>query len=243
MTMSLLRACFLPFSAALLLTACVANEPASLGDLETSDGSSSSSSSSSDESGTTAGEVDAVCDQLVGTTFSSVEEIVCVPAQEDEEPVYCHSWIELAEDGAFLWVEGDYGQGGAYTCEGGVLTLEGLDVDFSFDPATGILTWDGDEYQPDPLCPRVVGTTFVSVEELECGLGPDGPVPCHWQITFEEDGDLVWTYSDVGESGTYACQGGNLLVDGVDVMDGDIAFDPATGILTWDGVEYEVEPG
>lgn len=182
---------------------------------------------------------DAVCDPIVGTTFSSIEEIVCGPPQEEgEEPFLCHSWIEFDEDGSFLWMEADFGQGGTYTCEGGVLELEGLDVDFSFDPTTSILTWDGREYVPDAICEQIVGTAFLSVEELECGLGPDGPVLCNWQITFEEDGDYLWMYSDVGEGGTYTCQGGNLFISG----GSDVDFDAATGILTWDGVEYVAAP-
>ncbi len=184
---------------------------------------------------------DTICDPIVGTTFSSLEEVVCVPPPgEGDLPVLCHSWIEFGEDGSFLWVEGDFGQGGTYTCEGGVLALEGLDVDFSFDPATGILTWDGAEYVPDVLCEQIVGTTFLSVEQLECGLGPEGPVLCNWQITFEADGDYLWTYSDVGEGGSYVCQGGNFLVFGGSDVDFDL--DTATGILTWDGVEYEAAP-
>jgi hypothetical protein len=181
---------------------------------------------------------DTVCDQIVGTTFSSVEEIICFPTEEGEEPVYCHSWVEFEEDGSFLWMEADFGQGGTYTCEDGVLTLEGLDVGFSFDPATAVLTWDGKEYVPDTVCEQIVGTTFLSVEQLECGLGPDGPVLCNWQITFEEDGDYLWMYSDVGDGGTYSCQGGNLFISG----ENDLDFDPATGILTWDGVEYAAAP-
>lgn len=181
---------------------------------------------------------DAVCDPIVGTTFSSVEEIICFPTEEGEEPVYCHSWVEFAEDGTFIWMEADFGQGGTYTCEGGVLTLEGLEVEHAFDPATGVLTWDGKEFVPDTVCGQIVGTTFLSVDELECGLGEDGPVLCNWQITFEEDGDYLWMYSDVGEGGTYSCQGGNLFISG----ESDLDFDAATGILTWDGVEYVAAP-
>jgi hypothetical protein len=307
-----------PFSAALLLTACVAKDPRLLGDLETGDAptsvDSSDPSDSGDPSGGTAGgetcsdparsyyeplakpscadagvpllseagcyeqcngldgfctvgvctqvqtqdycgdaeccvlilelclgdAPDAVCDPIVGTTFASVEEIICSHDEEGEEPAFCHAWVEFAEDGTVLWMEADFGQGGTYTCEGGVLTLDpSFDVDYSFDPATGILTWDGREYVPDTLCEQIVGTTFLSVEALECGLGPEGPVLCNWQITFEEDGDYLWMYSDVGESGTYTCQGGNLFISGGSVVD----FDTATGILTWDGVEYVAEPG
>jgi hypothetical protein len=308
--MSLLRAHFLPFSTALLLTACVAEDPGLLGGLESGDASTSdggSSDTSAGDGGETCSDParsyyqpwteacadpgipllpeagcyeecqatktpctvgvctqvqiqqddcgsdeccgliielcigdspDAVCDAIVGTTFASVEEMICFPTKEGEEPVYCHSWVEFGEDGTFLWMEGDFGQGGAYTCEGGVLTLEGLDVDHAFDPATGVLTWEGEEFVPDTVCEQIVGTTFFSVDELECGLGPDGVELCNWQITFEADGEYIWMHSDVGEGGTYSCQGGNLFISG----ENDLDFDGATGILTWDGVEYVAAP-
>lgn len=310
--MSLVRACFPPFSAALLLTACVAKEPDLLGELETGD----EASTSSDSSGTSAGEPggscidpahtfyepiveacadpivpllpeagcyeechgpdaactvgvctqvqtqlhdcdaeccgllielclgdapDTVCDPIVGTTFASVEEIICGPGSEGgDDPFLCHSWIEFAEDGGLLWMDGDFGQGGTYVCEGGVLTLgEGFDVDFSFDPATGVLTWDGRAYEPDTLCEQLPGTSFASVEELECGLGPDGPVLCHWQVTFAEDGEWAWQYSDVGQGGSYSCVGGNLNLDDPDI---ELSLDFDAGMLLWEGVEYTVAP-
>jgi hypothetical protein len=300
---------FFPFSAALLLTACVAKDPGLLGDLETGD--APTSGDSSDPSGGTDGDEtcsdparsyyeplakpscadpgvpllseagcyepcntqdglctvgvctqvqtqdhcgsaeccvlitelclgdapDSVCNALVGTTFASVEEILC--SHDEEDPSFCHAWVELAEDGTVLWMDGDFGQGGTYTCEGGVLTLDpSFELDHSFDLATGILTWDGREYVPDTVCEQIVGTTFLSVEQLECGLGEEGPVLCNWEITFEADGDYLWMYSDVGEGGTYSCQGGNLVISG----ESDLDFDAATGILTWDGVEYVAAP-
>ena len=49
-------------------------------------------------------------------------------------------------------------------------------------------------------------------------------------------GEYLWMYSDVGEGGNYACK------DGVITLDNDPShsanYDPETGVLTWDGIEY-----
>lgn len=90
-------------------------------------------------------------------------------------------------------------------------------------------------------CDAIVGMRFESVEELECGLSKDGEVLCHWSIDFSDEGDYQWTYSDIGEGGHYACKDGNIAVDNNPSL--SIAFDPGSGILTWDGVEYTAAAG
>jgi len=85
----------------------------------------------------------------------------------------------------------------------------------------------------------IVGKVFASLEELECGLGPKGPILCNWSITFEESGDFLWQYSDVGQGGTYTCGGGVLNVDDPGI---EVSYDPETGVLTWEGVEYMAIP-
>ncbi len=92
---------------------------------------------------------DAVCNGIVGTSFQSIEEFICYPTPEGEEPVYCPNTIDFEEDGGFLWMTGDFGQGGDYTCIDGILSV-GLDVEHSYDPTTEILTWDGLDYEPVP---------------------------------------------------------------------------------------------
>ena len=95
-----------------------------------------------------------------------------------------------------------------------------------------------DTGEPDAVCDAIVGTSFLSIEELECGLTPMGVELCHWQLVFEDDGEYLWMHSDVGEGGTYTCEGGVISTD----LPHDVAYDVATGILTWDGVEYVAEP-
>ncbi|MDP2305388.1 MAG: hypothetical protein Q8P18_05130 [Pseudomonadota bacterium] len=82
------------------------------------------------------------------------------------------------------------------------------------------------------------GETFSSLEELECGLGPDGPELCHWTLTFGE-GTYEWSYSDTGETGTVTCDAENKLTatsSGGTTHPG--TFHRTTGRVTWDGVVY-----
>ncbi len=89
---------------------------------------------------------------------------------------------------------------------------------------------------PDDACDAVEGAVYYSVDELECGLAPDGPVLCNWSIQFA-GGEFNWQYSDVGQSGTYTCDGFSLTgTSGGAVYSGQI--DPETWALTWDGISY-----
>lgn len=87
-----------------------------------------------------------------------------------------------------------------------------------------------------PTCDAIVGTMFSSVEQYECGITKDGVEMCNWSIDFQESGDYLWSYSDVGEGGTYACKDGAIALDNNPSL--QISFDPDTGVLTWDGIEY-----
>lgn len=90
--------------------------------------------------------------------------------------------------------------------------------------------------QADPVCDAVIGETFYSVDELECGPSRGEQVLCKWQIMFGEDGSYSWLYSDIGEGGTYTCSGGVLTVD--DGTGIQASYDPNTGMLTWEDIEY-----
>jgi hypothetical protein len=87
-------------------------------------------------------------------------------------------------------------------------------------------------------CAALAGHTFSSVAEMECGLTPDGAASCHWTIRFATDGTYSWSYSDVGQSGTYACSGASVMGTrtGSPAVSG--SYDAQTGQLTWDGVVY-----
>jgi len=86
-------------------------------------------------------------------------------------------------------------------------------------------------------CGLILGRTFTSLEQLECGLGPNGPELCNWSVAFALDGTFVWMHSDVGEGGNYGCAAGTIsIADGPMV---DVSYDADADILTWDGVQYE----
>ena len=90
-------------------------------------------------------------------------------------------------------------------------------------------------------CTALEGRSFSSVEQHECGLTPNGPAMCNWQITFSAQDPqrtlFMWSHSDVGESGSVRCTGRQLSTDGIGrVYTG--AYDPANQTLTWDGLPY-----
>lgn len=85
-------------------------------------------------------------------------------------------------------------------------------------------------------CDAFNGTEFTSVEEYECGPGKDGPLSCHWSISFSAGGEYLWSYSDLGQNGGFACKDGVVSVDNAPAM--NISYDADSGVLTWDGVEY-----
>lgn len=97
----------------------------------------------------------------------------------------------------------------------------------------------------DP-CAELAGKSFESVAEYECGLGPNGPVPCNWRLSFSEgsDGGLTysWDYSDVGSSGPVECKDGALSAEpafsGQEPYTG--TYDPDTETLVWDGIDYQL---
>jgi hypothetical protein len=84
-------------------------------------------------------------------------------------------------------------------------------------------------------CEVIDGNTYVSLEEMECGLGPNGPEYCNWHISFDS-GTWDWSHSDVMETGGYTCDAN--LIDGGSYS-GEL--DMGTGILTWEGADYEPE--
>jgi hypothetical protein len=88
---------------------------------------------------------------------------------------------------------------------------------------------------PD-ACAELPGKSFSSVELLEIGLGPDGAEMGHWDIFFTET-TWAWSYSDVSDAGDYTCVNGDLTATGAAAYEGH--YDPSTGRLVWDGVEYE----
>lgn len=88
-------------------------------------------------------------------------------------------------------------------------------------------------------CTVLENRSFNSVEQGECGLGPEGPVACNWQITFlpfdASKTRYEWGHSDVAESGFVTCDGDAIRSDEATLYEGHFS----TGLdLIWDDVAY-----
>jgi hypothetical protein len=90
-------------------------------------------------------------------------------------------------------------------------------------------------------CTILEGRTFASLVEMECGLGPNGPVPCTWHLTFDVDSAttsrLQWQHSDTGFDASVACTGPDIATTSRSPTYTG-TFDSATMTLTWDGADY-----
>lgn len=75
---------------------------------------------------------------------------------------------------------------------------------------------------------------YVSRVDFECGPPLEGrPAPrCHSRIEFSE-GTYQWRHTDMVFTGTYTCEGFQIRGD-----EHHGTFDPETGHLRWEGVEY-----
>lgn len=95
---------------------------------------------------------------------------------------------------------------------------------------------DGDGDGDADACDLVLGQSYSSQEELECGITPNGVVLCNWTIGF--DGSMyTWSFSDVGDSGDYTCAGLDLL----SVPEGNVlgTVSPTGDVLDWQGHLYD----
>jgi hypothetical protein len=94
--------------------------------------------------------------------------------------------------------------------------------------------------QQNGACEALEGRTFSSVNELECGLTPDGISRCHWQLVFATRDTLAsefaWSYSDLTENGRAECHGQAITATASRKV--TASFDAATQMLVWDGEVY-----
>jgi hypothetical protein len=86
----------------------------------------------------------------------------------------------------------------------------------------------------DGNCPSGV---FRSVEEHECGIGPNGVEKCRWSISFQE-GAFLWNLSDTSSTGSYFFGDGVLSakVNGETIS---ATYDGTQDLLTWAEILYE----
>jgi hypothetical protein len=92
-------------------------------------------------------------------------------------------------------------------------------------------------------CQAVANSTFVSTEPHECGLTPTGPASCPWRLSFTDNGatrQLSWQLSDYSLGLVYQCNGYALTARSPGGTGATYTgtYDPATGILLWDGFNY-----
>lgn len=114
-----------------------------------------------------------------------------------------------------------------------IVCLTGACTGGMYDPST--------VEQQEGACVALEDRRFESVNELECGLTPDGPAQCRWSLTFAIKDDasttFQWNYSDVGEAGTIECHGARITsLDGSRPV--SASFDPVSQKLIWDGQTY-----
>lgn len=231
------------FLAAVMLSACVAKDPDTLGELESGNDDGMTTSAGSSDGGATEG--GSGTSASAGSETGETGEVVdpCPdPALAHYEPSGCpdDSTPILPAAGCYEACEGP----GA-ACATGVCSQ--VEVNPCVCPegeaccaACGAVEWLCVEGLPDLVCEDLVGTTFLSIEELECGLGPKGVELCSWSVAFDEAGEYLWMYSDLGEGGSYSCDGGVITLGNNPSL--EAVYDAETGILTWDGVEYVAAP-
>ena len=91
----------------------------------------------------------------------------------------------------------------------------------------------------DLRCTGLEGKVFASLTQGECGLGPTGPVPCTWHLTFStndaQSTAYAWQHSDYGVQGTVQCSSGSVT-DNSGMTRG--TYDAASQRLVWDSVTY-----
>jgi hypothetical protein len=93
--------------------------------------------------------------------------------------------------------------------------------------------------QPRPKpCLVPVGARFISVDELDAGIGPAGPVKGHWFIKFDKK-TFNWTFSDMAVSGRHACDGPNVTGYALSGTYSGV-FNADTGQLDWQGHRYAI---
>ena len=103
-----------------------------------------------------------------------------------------------------------------------------------------------DKASPDAVsagprrCDMLEGIQFASLQQGECGLGPNGPEFCTWHVTFAardaSTSEFAWSHSDVGEQGLVSCEG-NIVRDAMTLAQRG-TYDPVNRQLVWEDVTY-----
>ena len=94
------------------------------------------------------------------------------------------------------------------------------------------------EEEIDDNCAFELPAYFISIEELEVGLGPEGVVLGHWSIIFQEDGIYEWNYSDVTEFGEFSCNQDIISHSSYEGMTQSV-YNIQSETLHWGDVTYQ----
>ncbi len=108
------------------------------------------------------------------------------------------------------------------------------------DTDTGTQNNEEEREENNNSCFFPLPARFLSTDEMEVGLGPDGVVLGYWSIHFEVDGSFMWSYSDIGQMGTYTCFDGNIL--GITTSENEEfqgIYDQQSDMLNWENIQYE----
>ena len=65
-------------------------------------------------------------------------------------------------------------------------------------------------FSPDS-CLGIAGREFGSLTPMECGTDMGSIFYCTWTIDFDTQGGYFWMHSDTPTSGTYRCEGSQIL--------------------------------
>lgn len=84
-------------------------------------------------------------------------------------------------------------------------------------------------------CADIKNSRFSSVNQQTGGMTPEGASKAHWSIRFT-DTTFSWIHTDIVQSGFFTCTDNNITLKDSSVTG---TYDPATQILTWDGVAYK----
>lgn len=96
--------------------------------------------------------------------------------------------------------------------------------------------------QQEGACIALEGRRFESVNDLECGLTPNGVALCKWRLTFatrdDQSSAFQWSYSDAGESGMIECDGAAISSITASPRQVSGTFDATTQKLVWEDQMY-----
>ena len=92
----------------------------------------------------------------------------------------------------------------------------------------------------DRACGIFSDAKFRSTDTYEKGLSPSGVVMGYWNIIFSGGEKVVWTYSDIVQSGSFTCDEGKIEANLGD-LNVEAEYDANQEILIWDGIEYKIE--